>query len=120
MPDQEKIIGRTKSTSVELPDDMQLATSHVSRTTVEIDGSERKIFRRNTAYGTVRAHGTVFVGFSRDRERLDMMLRRMAGADDGVRDALTRYANPLTGAYYFCPSLGSLQAFAPPPESDAT
>jgi putative iron-dependent peroxidase len=49
-----------------------------------------------------------------------MMLRRMAGADDGVRDALTRYANPLTGAYYFCPSLGSLQAFAPPPESDAT
>jgi len=41
----------------------------------------------------------------------------MAGTEDGIRDALTRYATPLTGAYYFCPSVGSLQAFAPPPEA---
>lgn len=100
---------------------MQPETSHVSRTTVEIDGSEQEIFRRNAAYGNVTTHGTVFVGFSQDRVRLEAMLRRMAGTDDGVRDALTYYSIPLTGAYYFCPSLQSLQSlqpFAPPPDPD--
>ncbi len=115
---QEQVIGRTKPDSIELAEDVQPETSHVSRTTVEIDGSEHKIFRRNTAYGNVTAHGTVFVGFSQDRERLELMLRRMAGTDDGIRDALTRYSTPLTGAYYFCPSLQSLQPFAPPPQAD--
>jgi putative iron-dependent peroxidase len=118
VPDQEKVIGRTKLDSVEFAEGVQPETSHVSRTTVEVDGTERKIFRRNTAYGNPTAHGTVFVGFSADRDRLELMLRRMAGADDGIRDALTRYSTPLTGAYYFCPSLRSLQAFAPPPDPD--
>jgi putative iron-dependent peroxidase len=112
VPEQEKVIGRTKSGSVEFSDAVQLETSHVSRTTVEMDGSEHKIFRRNTAYGNATVHGTVFVGFSQDRDRLELMLRRMAGTGDGIRDALTRYSTPLTGAYYFCPSLRSLQAFA--------
>jgi putative iron-dependent peroxidase len=33
----------------------------------------------------------------------------MAGLDDGVRDALTRYTRPVTGAYYFVPSTESLR-----------
>jgi putative iron-dependent peroxidase len=40
------------------------------------------------------------------------MLRRMAGAEGGVRDALTRYTTALTGAYYFVPSLQALRRFA--------
>ena len=36
----------------------------------------------------------------------------MAGAGDGIRDALTRYSTPLTGAYDFIPSLRALQRFA--------
>jgi putative iron-dependent peroxidase len=39
------------------------------------------------------------------------MLERMAGAGDGVRDALTRFADPLTGAYYVVPSLDALGRF---------
>jgi deferrochelatase/peroxidase EfeB len=54
----------------------------------------------------------VFVGFSADQQRLDRMLRRMAGAEGGVRDALTRYTTALTGAYYFVPSLQALRRFA--------
>jgi putative iron-dependent peroxidase len=111
---QERVIGRTKPDSIELPEDVMPADSHVSRTTVDVDGEERDIFRRNTAYGNVVSHGTVFVGFSADQDRLNRMLRRMAGSDDGVRDALTRYTTPLTGAYYFIPSLQALRRFAPP------
>jgi putative iron-dependent peroxidase len=114
LPDeaQERVIGRTKLDSVELAEDVMPPDSHVARTTVEEDGEERKIFRRNTAYGNVSDHGTVFVGFSPDQDRLERMLRRMAGTDDGVRDALTRYTTPLTGAYYFVPALQALQGFA--------
>jgi putative iron-dependent peroxidase len=43
------------------------------------------------------------------------MLRQMAGSADGVRDALTRYTQPVTGAYYTVPSV-LLARFAPPEE----
>jgi putative iron-dependent peroxidase len=37
------------------------------------------------------------------------MLESMAGRADGVRDTLTRYTRPLTGAYYFVPSTESVR-----------
>lgn len=111
---QEAMIGRTKPDSVELGEDVMPPTSHVSRTTVtSADGEELRILRRNTAYGTPRKHGTVFVGFSADRARLQLMLDRMAGVVDGVRDSLTRVTTPLTGGYYYVASLEELAAFAP-------
>ncbi len=92
------------------------ADSHVSRNTVDRNGEEQKIFRRNTAFGNVSEHGTLFVGFAADQWRLDRMIRNMAGTDDGMRDALTRYSTPKTGGYYFIPSLQALARFAPPEE----
>lgn len=109
---QEQMMGRTKADSVEL-DDM-LPSAHVARTTVEVDGEERQVFRRNVAYGGVTDHGTAFVGFARDQWRLAVMLRRMAGATDGVRDGLTGFLTPLTGAYHTCPAMDALARFAPP------
>ena len=113
---QEMSMGRTKADSVELPEDVMLPSAHVARTTVEVDGEERQVFRRNVAYGGVTDHGTAFVGFAPDRWRLHEMLRRMAGATDGVRDALTGFLTPLSGAYYTCPSIDALVRFAPPEE----
>ena len=109
--EQERIIGRTKADSVELDEDVMPADSHVSRNVVEEDGEELAIYRRNTSYGGPSDHGTVFVGFCATRHPLDRMLRRMAGAEDGVRDALTRHAVPLTGAYYVVPALDALASF---------
>src|SRR5207245_10821808 len=104
IPEQEKVIGRTKPDSVELDD--RPADSHAARTDQNQFG---KIFRRNMPYGTVTDHGTMFVGFSTDQQRLTAMLESMSGLTDGVRDALTNYARPLTGAYYFVPSTQSLR-----------
>jgi porphyrinogen peroxidase len=81
---------------------------------LEVDGVELDIFRRNVAYGTVSCHGTAFVGFSFDQWRLEEMLRRMAGVGDGIRDALTRYTEPVTGGYYTVPAVPALARFAPP------
>jgi putative iron-dependent peroxidase len=101
---QERVIGRTKLDGVELED--RPSESHVGRTDQERFG---KIFRRNMPYGTVSEHGTMFVGFSADKPRLTSMLESMAGLIDGTRDALTYYARPLTGAYYFIPSTEALR-----------
>jgi putative iron-dependent peroxidase len=111
---QEAMIGRTKADSVELAEDVMAASAHVSRTVVtSADGEELPILRRNTAYGTPSKHGTVFVGFSADRARLQRMLDRMAGVADGVRDELTQVTTPLTGGYYYVPSLDELASYAP-------
>jgi porphyrinogen peroxidase len=104
---QEQVIGRAKTDSTELED--RPADSHVTRSDQDRFG---KIFRRNMPYGTVTDHGTMFVGFSADQERLTAMLHSMAGAPDGVRDALTRYTRPLTGAFYFVPSTQGIRGFA--------
>jgi porphyrinogen peroxidase len=109
---QERVIGRTKPDSIEFDESHMPADSHVTRTTLEENGQELKIFRRNTPYGNVGAHGTVFVGFAKQQHRLQRMLERMAGIGDGVRDALTRFSVPLTGAYYFVPALSALARFA--------
>jgi porphyrinogen peroxidase len=116
-PKQEAVIGRTKADSIELTGNAMPADSHVQRTTLKVDGRELKIFRRNVPYGTVEEHGTLFIGFSAEQMRLQRMLEQMAGID-GPRDALTRFTTPLTGAYYFIPSIQALRRFAPPEDDD--
>ena len=101
---QERVIGRTKADSLELED--KAPDSHVASTDQERFGT---IFRRNMPYGTVTEHGTMFVGFSSEQRPLSTMLESMAGLTSGIRDALTRYTRPLTGAYYFVPSTEGLR-----------
>jgi putative iron-dependent peroxidase len=106
--EQERVIGRRKSDSVELED--KPSESHVASTDQDSFG---KIFRRNMPYGTVTEHGTMFVGFSAEQRPLAAMLESMAGLASGTPDALTRYTRPLTGAYYFVPSIESLRRISP-------
>jgi putative iron-dependent peroxidase len=101
---QEHVMGRTKLDGIELTN--KPSESHVARTDQDEFG---KIFRRNMPYGDVTDHGTMFVGFSAEQKRLSRMLDSMAGLIDGTRDALTRFTQPLSGSYYFVPSVESLR-----------
>jgi putative iron-dependent peroxidase len=101
---QERIMGRTKLDGIELEN--KSSDSHVARTDQDEFGN---IFRRNMPYGSVADHGTMFVGFSADQKRLSRMLDSIAGLVTGTRDALTRFTQPLTGSYYFVPSVESLR-----------
>jgi putative iron-dependent peroxidase len=109
--EQELAMGRTKADDVELGEDEMPASAHVSRTSLTVDGRNQEIFRRNVAYGGVDDFGTIFVGFSAEQHRLFEMVRRMAGAVDGIRDALTFHLTPRTGAYYVVPSVTMLSEF---------
>ena len=107
--EQEAAIGRKKLDSEELKD--KPASSHVASTDQDTFG---KVFRRNMPYGTVTDHGTMFVGFCAEQKPLATMLESMAGlGPSGVRDTLTRFTTPLTGAYYFVPSTDALRRLAP-------
>ena len=105
--EQEAAMGRTKADSIEL--DPRPTDSHVAKTDQDAFGN---VFRRNMPYGTVSDHGTIFVGFCAEQGPLQRMLESMAGVLDGVRDALTRFTHPVSGAYYFMPANQVIAGFA--------
>jgi porphyrinogen peroxidase len=113
VPDQERVIGRTKPDSVEFDDDAKPPTAHIARVTIEEDGEELQLYRRSVPYGTIHEHGLFFVAFSADPSRFDKMLARMFGtASDQRRDRLTDFTQPVSAAYYFAPSLSALRGLA--------
>ncbi len=113
--EQERVIGRTKFDSVELSDAAKPPTAHIARVTIADGGEELKIFRRSVPYGTVGEHGLYFVAFSADRSRYDRMLARMFGtAGDGPHDRLIDFSRPVSGAYYFAPSINALNELVGP------
>jgi porphyrinogen peroxidase len=108
IPDQEATIGRTKPDSIELDDARKPPTAHIARVVIEEHGEELEIYRRSTPYGTIAEHGLYFLAFSAELSRFDKMLARMFGVTDGIRDHLTDFTRPVSGSYYFAPSLEAL------------
>jgi porphyrinogen peroxidase len=111
VPEREAVFGRTLVGSEELPDDVRPASAHISRVVVDDDaGEELEVFRRSSAFGGVVEHGLEFVAFSADHARLDRMLRRMVGGEDGVHDRLLDFSRPTRSAWYVAPSLEALRS----------
>ena len=89
--EQERAIGRTKLSDLELPDDVKPANSHVAlNTIVDEDGEERQIVRLNMPFGGVGAgeFGTYFIGYARDPDVIEQML------DEHVRRQAARQPRP--------------------------
>jgi putative iron-dependent peroxidase len=106
LSDREQVIGRTLQGSVELDEEVRSPRAHISRVVIEDDeGEELEVFRRSVAYGGVQEHGLMFVSFAADRARMQRMLGRMVGLEDGVRDRLTDFSTPVAGAWYVTPPL---------------
>ncbi len=115
IPEQERVVGRTKAGNIELTGTALPSTAHLARVQIHQDGQELPIYRRSVPCGTVTEHGLYFVAFSADRPRYDRMLVRMFGAtEDGVHDHLTDFSRPVSGACYFAPSLSALNDLAGP------
>lgn len=98
---QDHTFGRRRSDNEELAD--APASAHVKR--VEQEGFEPPAFvlRRSMPWAQGRQSGLVFVAFGHSFAAFEAQMRRMAGEDDGVTDALFRISRPLTGAYFWCP-----------------
>ncbi len=107
--DQERVIGRTKSDSVELTGDAMPPDSHVSRTDIARDGKAVKIYRRSSPVGGVGDAGLYFLAFGADLDRFEWLLQSMFGrSDDGRRDRLLGFSKPASGSFYYAPPLDLL------------
>ncbi|MEV0971131.1 Dyp-type peroxidase [Microtetraspora glauca] len=105
---QERVIGRTKLSDIELDDAVKPADSHVALTTiVDPDGTERQILRDNMPFGAVGPgeFGTYFIGYSRTPEVTERMLERMfLGAPPASHDRILDFSTAVTGTLFFVPS----------------
>ncbi|MFC0309807.1 Dyp-type peroxidase [Gallibacterium trehalosifermentans] len=104
---QEQVIGRTKPDSVEL-DDVP-PTSHVGRVDLKENGKGLKILRQSLPYGTASGkHGLYFISYCGTLHNIEQQLLSMFGEIDGKTDRLLGFTKPVTGSYYFAPSLERL------------
>ncbi|EKN3499930.1 Dyp-type peroxidase [Yersinia enterocolitica] len=106
---QEQIVGRTKHGSEELPSDQRPDTSHVSRVDLKENGKGLKILRQSLPYGIASGkHGLYFIAYCARLHNIEQQLLSMFGSIDGKHDLLLGFSKPVTGSYYFAPSLTKL------------
>ena len=115
--EQERIIGRTKLSDIELDDAAKPSNAHNALTVIEEDGEEVDILRRNMPFGTVATgdSGTYFIGYARSPRVLEQMLENMfAGRPPGNFDRLLDFTHPVTGTNFFCPAASFLETVGEP------
>ncbi|AMO23039.1 Dyp-type peroxidase [Ramlibacter solisilvae] len=96
-------IGRDRVTNEELEDSPQ--SSHVKRTAQESFDPEAFLLRRSMPWMMSMQAGLMFVAFGKSLYAFEAQMRRMAGQEDGVTDAIFRISKPVNGAYYWCPPM---------------
>jgi putative iron-dependent peroxidase len=121
--EQERAMGRTKLSDIELADEVKPADSHVALNTITgPDGEERQIMRFNMPFGRVGAaeYGTYFAGYARTPDVLEEMLTNMfIGNPPGTTDRILDFSTALTGNLFFIPDAGFLDDPPQPGEPQA-
>ena len=119
--EQERAVGRTKLSDIELADDVKPANSHVALTTiVGEDGEQRQILRYNMPFGRIGEgeFGTYFIGYARSPDVLEQMLENMfVGNPAGNHDRILDFSTATTGSLFFVPSIAMLEDLPPPVEA---
>jgi porphyrinogen peroxidase len=119
---QERIIGRTKLSDIELDDSVKPTSAHNALTTLVEGGKEVKILRDNMPFGRAGhgEFGTYFIGYSRSPRTIEQMLENMfIGRPPGNYDRLLDFSRAVTGNLFFAPSLTFLEAIAEDPPATA-
>src|SRR5271169_3557380 len=109
---QERIIGRTKLSDIELDDAVKPTSAHNALTTIEENGKEIKILRDNMPFGRAGEgeFGTYFIGYSRSPSTIEKMLDNMfIGNPPGNYDRLLDFSRAVTGNLFFVPSTTFLE-----------
>jgi putative iron-dependent peroxidase len=127
---QERIIGRTKLSDIELDDAVKPTSAHNALTTIVEDGKQLEIVRDNMPFGDLGKgeFGTYFIGYARSPHRIEQMLINMfVGRPPGNYDRLLDFSRAVTGTLFFVPSATFLEnvpaaarntAVAAPPSAD--
>jgi putative iron-dependent peroxidase len=115
---QERIIGRTKLSDIELDDSIKPASAHNALTTIVEDGKEIQILRDNMPFGQAgqAEFGTYFIGYSRSPRTIEQMLDNMfVGRPPGNYDRILDFSRAVTGNLFFVPTVTFLEALGEDP-----
>jgi putative iron-dependent peroxidase len=109
---QERIIGRTKLSDIELDDAVKPTSAHNALTIITENGKEIKILRDNMPFGSASSgeFGTYFIGYSRSPRTIEQMLENMfIGRPPGNYDRLLDFSRAVTGNLFFVPTATFLE-----------
>ncbi len=122
--EQEKVIGRSKLSDIEMPDDVKPSNSHVAlNTIVDADGTQRQILRANMPFGAPGRgeFGTYYIAYAATPSVTEQMLVNMfIGKPPGNYDRILDFSTPVTGGLFFVPAAGFLDDAPGPPEPQPT
>jgi porphyrinogen peroxidase len=113
---QERIIGRTKLSDIELDDTVKPTFAHNALTQIVENGQEIKILRDNMPFGSPGSaeFGTYFIGYSRSPRTIEQMLVNMfVGNPPGNYDRLLDFSTAVTGSLFFVPTATFLDEMTP-------
>src|SRR6202022_1229363 len=120
---QERIIGRTKLSDIELDDAVKPTSAHNALTTIVENGKEMKIIRDNMPFGRAAEgeFGTYFIGYARSPRTIEQMLENMfVGRPQGNYDRLLDFSRAITGNLFFVPTATFLEDVTDEPAGVAT
>jgi len=109
---QERIIGRTKLSDIELDDGVKPSWAHSALTIIEENGREIKIVRANMPFGVAGQgeFGTYFIGYSRSPSTIEQMMENMfVGRPPGNYDRILDFSRAVTGNLFFVPTATFLE-----------
>lgn len=110
---QERIIGRSKLSDIELDDSVKPTSAHNALTTIAENGKEFQIVRDNMPFGRVGEgeFGTYFIGYCRTPRVTEQMIENMfVGRPPGNYDRLLDFSRAVTGTLFFVPSATFLES----------
>src|SRR5215470_10254841 len=110
---QERIIGRSKLSDIELDDSIKPTSAHNALTTITENGKEFRIVRDNMPFGNASAgeFGTYFIGYCRTPRTTEQMIENMfVGRPPGNYDRLLDFSRAATGTLFFVPSASFLES----------
>lgn len=101
--DRDNHFGRRLADNVELEDSPTWA--HVKRTAQESFDPPAFMLRRSMPWALSLQGGLMFVAFGNSHRSFEVQMRRMAGEEDGVVDAMFRISKPVSGSSLWCPPI---------------
>jgi porphyrinogen peroxidase len=119
--EQERAIGRTKLSDIEMPDDVKPTNSHVAlNTIIDDNGVQQQILRFNMPFGRVgaREFGTYYIAYAKSPDVIEEMLTNMfIGKPPGNTDRVLDFSTALTGNLFFVAAADFLEN---PPDPGGT
>lgn len=117
--EQERVIGRSKLTDIEMADDVKPGNAHIALNVItDTDGNELEILRDNMPFGRAghAEFGTYYIAYARSPAIIERMLRNMfIGDPPGNYDRILDFSTPVTGALFHVPTQNFLDDMPPAP-----